>query len=78
MTAISKTIENAEATDPQAGLMLIPLNKLAISERNIRRTDRKADLDALAASIKSLVFCRTSRSPAPQLSLHSVWRLRCA
>ncbi len=36
------------------GFAQIPLNKLAISEQNIRRTDRKADLEALAASIKSL------------------------
>jgi ParB family chromosome partitioning protein len=36
------------------GFAHIPLNKLAISEQNIRRTDRKADLEALAASIKSL------------------------
>lgn len=54
MTAMSTSIETAETTDPQASFVLIPLNKLAISERNIRRTDRKADLDALAASIKSL------------------------
>jgi ParB family chromosome partitioning protein len=55
MTAFDNTkIETAETSGPQAGFVLIPLNKLAISERNIRRTDRKADLDALAASIKSL------------------------
>ncbi len=54
MTAISTMIETAETTDPQEGFILLPLNKLAISERNIRRTHRKADLDALAASIKSL------------------------
>jgi ParB family chromosome partitioning protein len=36
------------------GLARIPLNKLTVSDQNIRRTDRKADLDALAASIKSL------------------------
>jgi ParB family transcriptional regulator, chromosome partitioning protein len=54
MTAMSTTIKIAETTNPQAGFVLIPLNKLAISERNIRRTDRKADLEALAASIKSL------------------------
>jgi ParB family chromosome partitioning protein len=54
MTAVSTPIETAKATDPQAGFVLIPLHKLAISERNIRRTDRKAHLEALAASIKSL------------------------
>ena len=42
-----------EAASPR-GFAHIPLNKLAISERNIRRTDRKADLEALAASIRSL------------------------
>jgi ParB family chromosome partitioning protein len=36
------------------GFARIPLNRLAISEQNIRRTERKADLEALAASIKSL------------------------
>jgi hypothetical protein len=54
MTAQPTPIETAEAKAPQAGFVLIPLNKLAISECNIRRTDRKVDLDALAASIKSL------------------------
>ena len=53
MTATSTMIENAETTDLLAGFVRIALNKLAISERNIR-TDRKADLEALAASIKSL------------------------
>lgn len=54
MTAMSTAFETAETTDPQAGFVRIALNKLAISERNIRRTDRKVDLDALAASIRSL------------------------
>lgn len=51
MTAMSKTIEIAETTDQQAGFVLIPLHKLAISQRNIRRTDRKTDPEAVAASI---------------------------
>ena len=29
----------------------IPLNRLVVSRLNVRRTDRKADIDALAASI---------------------------
>ena len=36
------------------GFAHIPLNRLTVSDQNIRRTDRKADLEALAASIKSL------------------------
>ncbi len=32
-------------------IQLIALNKLAASPRNVRKQDRKADLDALAASI---------------------------
>jgi ParB family chromosome partitioning protein len=32
---------------------LIPLNKLVLSEANVRRRDRKGDIDALAASIAS-------------------------
>ncbi|MFT3727880.1 MAG: ParB/RepB/Spo0J family partition protein [Terricaulis sp.] len=32
---------------------LIPLNQLVTSAENVRRTDRKADLDSLAASIKT-------------------------
>jgi ParB family chromosome partitioning protein len=31
----------------------IPLNKLIASPRNVRRKDRKADIDSLAASIAS-------------------------
>jgi ParB family chromosome partitioning protein len=31
----------------------IPLNNLVVSPRNVRRKDRKADIDALAASIAS-------------------------
>ena len=54
MTAVSTKFETAETNARQPGFILIPLNRLAISARNIRRTDRKADLDALAASIKSL------------------------
>lgn len=34
-----------------SSLQLIPLNKLRASPRNVRRKDRKADIDALAASI---------------------------
>jgi ParB family chromosome partitioning protein len=34
-----------------SALQLIPLNKLVESEDNVRRTERKRDLDALAASI---------------------------
>ncbi len=36
------------------GFAHIPLNRLTISDQNIQRTDRKANLEALAASIKSL------------------------
>jgi ParB family chromosome partitioning protein len=36
------------------GFAHIPLNRLTVSDQNIRRTDRKADLEALAASIRSL------------------------
>jgi len=32
-------------------IQLIALNKLVASPRNVRKQDRKADLDALAASI---------------------------
>jgi len=32
-------------------IQLIALNKLVVSPRNVRRQDRKADIDALAASI---------------------------
>lgn len=35
----------------QSGIQLIPLNKLASSPRNVRKKDRKADIEALAASI---------------------------
>jgi ParB family chromosome partitioning protein len=38
----------------EAGFAHIPLNRLTVSDQNIRRTDRKADLEALAASIRSL------------------------
>ena len=31
----------------------VPLNNLVVSPRNVRRKDRKADIDALAASISS-------------------------
>lgn len=34
-------------------MQLIPLNKLVVSPRNVRRKDRKADIEALAASIAS-------------------------
>lgn len=34
-------------------MQFIPLNKLVVSPRNVRRKDRKADIDALAASIAS-------------------------
>ena len=55
MTAFSNT--HAEETDAEAlpsDFAFVTLNKLAISPQNIRRTDRKVDLDALAA-------CRTER-----------------
>ncbi len=32
----------------------IPLNRLVASEHNARRTDRKADIDSLSASIAAL------------------------
>ncbi len=41
MTAVTQTFQN------------IPLSKLIASPRNVRRKDRKADIDALAASIAS-------------------------
>lgn len=47
-----EAVRNAQA--PASGFTLIPLSKLAISPQNIRRTDRKVDIDALAASIRSL------------------------
>lgn len=37
----------------QQPIQFIPLNKLVASPRNVRRRDRKADIDALAASIAS-------------------------
>jgi ParB family chromosome partitioning protein len=55
MTAVLNPTSDAVAADPApAGFAFVPLNKLAISPQNIRRTARKVDLDALAASIKSL------------------------
>jgi ParB family transcriptional regulator, chromosome partitioning protein len=54
MNAVFQTQSEAPEAATQSAFAHIPLNKLAISEQNIRRTDRKADLDALAASIKSL------------------------
>lgn len=55
MTAVLNPHIEAIAAEPgAAGFAFIPLNKLTISPQNIRRTDRKADLDALMASIKSL------------------------
>ena len=36
-----------------SSIQLIPLSKLVASPRNVRRKDRKADIDALAASIAS-------------------------
>lgn len=54
MNAIAESeIDVREAAD-KSNFAHIPLNKLTISEQNIRRTDRKADLHALTASIKSL------------------------
>jgi ParB family chromosome partitioning protein len=43
-----------DADHPAKGFAFIPLTRLTISQRNMRRTDRKADVDALAASIRSL------------------------
>ncbi len=37
----------------QQTILFIPLNKLGVSTRNVRRKDRKADIEALAASIAS-------------------------
>jgi ParB family chromosome partitioning protein len=54
MTAISHVEPETQQSPNQSGFAQIPLNKLAISDQNIRRTDRKADLEALVASIKSL------------------------
>lgn len=36
-----------------SSIQMIPLNKLVVSPRNVRKTDRKADIAALAASIAS-------------------------
>ena len=36
-----------------SNLQLIPLNRLIVSRLNVRRTDRKADIDTLAASISA-------------------------
>jgi ParB family chromosome partitioning protein len=44
-------LTGAPMTAHSQTLQLIPLNKLVASPRNVRRTDRKADIDALAASI---------------------------
>jgi ParB family chromosome partitioning protein len=52
VNAQPETELNDAATD--TGFAHIPLNRLTISDQNIRRTDRKADLEALATSIKSL------------------------
>jgi ParB family chromosome partitioning protein len=37
----------------QSNIQLIPLNRLKVSDLNVRRRDRKVDIDALAASISS-------------------------
>jgi ParB family chromosome partitioning protein len=52
VNAQPETELNDAATD--TGFAHIPLNRLTISDQNIRRTHRRADLEALAASIKSL------------------------
>ena len=54
MNAVAQTQSGTRDAAIQSGFAHIPLNKLTISEQNIRRTDRKADLHALTASIKSL------------------------
>lgn len=40
-------------SDLKTSIQMIPLNKLVPSPRNVRRKDRKVDIDALAASIAS-------------------------
>jgi ParB family chromosome partitioning protein len=52
VTAQPETELNEAVND--TGFAHIPLNRLTVSDQNIRRTDRKADLEALAASIRSL------------------------
>jgi len=42
---------SSKARTPMSALQLIPLNKLVESEDNVRRTERKRDVDVLAASI---------------------------
>ncbi|MFZ4072463.1 MAG: ParB/RepB/Spo0J family partition protein [Caulobacterales bacterium] len=54
MNVVAQTQSGTRDAANQSGFAHIPLNKLTISEQNIRRTDRKADLHALTASIKSL------------------------
>ncbi len=39
-----------------SNLQLIPLNRLIVSRLNVRRTDRKSDIDALSASINAHVL----------------------
>ncbi len=38
----------------QSSIQFVPLNRLTTSQHNVRRTDRKADIDALAASIAAV------------------------
>jgi ParB-like chromosome segregation protein Spo0J len=54
MNAVAQTQSGTRDAAIQSGFAHIPLNKLTISEQNIRRTDRQADLHAWTASIKSL------------------------
>lgn len=54
MNAVVQSEIDAGDAANKSNFAYIPLNKLAISDQNIRRTDRKADLEALAASIKSI------------------------
>src|SRR5262245_61285469 len=41
------------ARSPMSDIQSIPLSKLVLSEANVRRTDKKPDLEALAASIRA-------------------------
>lgn len=40
-----------EAEKPASGIQLIPLNRLSVSKLNVRRANKRADIDALAKSI---------------------------
>jgi ParB/RepB/Spo0J family partition protein len=72
MNAVAEKQSDTLEPISQSGFAHIPLNNLTISAQNIRRTDRKADLEALAASIKSLGLLQNlsvTRSGADRFSV---------